>query len=88
MNIAAFSLHLFQWLPILLNDRLQTGHYCLPVALDKLPFHYSIHSPEVTKKIMKIQCFCSVEQHEYFTNQHCCLFLDNCPFLYFKRVKL
>uniref|UniRef100_A0A8B9GF97 Dedicator of cytokinesis 8 n=1 Tax=Amazona collaria TaxID=241587 RepID=A0A8B9GF97_9PSIT len=36
----------YSWLPILLNDRLQTGHYCLPVALDKLPFHYSIHSPE------------------------------------------
>ncbi|KAJ7422861.1 hypothetical protein BTVI_12105 [Pitangus sulphuratus] len=34
------------WLPILLNDRLQTGHYSLPVALDKLPLHYSIHSPE------------------------------------------
>ncbi|NXI27333.1 DOCK8 protein, partial [Sterrhoptilus dennistouni] len=45
-NIAVFSLHLFQWLPILLNDRLQTGHYSLPVALDKLPLHYSIHSPE------------------------------------------
>jgi len=53
MNIAVFFLHLFQWLPILLNDRLQTGHYCLPVALDKLPFHYSIHSPEVTKKILE-----------------------------------
>ncbi|NXG40960.1 DOCK8 protein, partial [Psilopogon haemacephalus] len=36
----------YSWLPILLNDRLQTGHYCLPVALDKLPVHYSIHSPE------------------------------------------
>ncbi|XP_054254002.1 dedicator of cytokinesis protein 8 [Indicator indicator] len=36
----------YSWLPILLNDRLQTGHYCLPVALDKLPGHYSIHSPE------------------------------------------
>ncbi|NXO05322.1 DOCK8 protein, partial [Rhinopomastus cyanomelas] len=36
----------YSWLTILLNDRLQTGHYCLPVALDKLPFHYSIHSPE------------------------------------------
>ncbi|OXB80791.1 UNVERIFIED_CONTAM: hypothetical protein H355_010557 [Colinus virginianus] len=36
----------YSWLPILLNDRLQTGHYCLPVALDKLPLHYSIHSPE------------------------------------------
>uniref|UniRef100_A0A8D2Q3G0 Dedicator of cytokinesis 8 n=1 Tax=Varanus komodoensis TaxID=61221 RepID=A0A8D2Q3G0_VARKO len=27
----------YSWLPILLNHRLQTGHYCLPVALDKLP---------------------------------------------------
>ncbi|NWI11369.1 DOCK8 protein, partial [Crypturellus soui] len=36
----------YTWLPILLNDRLQTGHFCLPVALDKLPAHYSIHSPE------------------------------------------
>lgn len=53
MNIAVFSLRLFQWLPILLNDRLQTGHYSLPVALDKLPLHYSIHSPEVTNKIIK-----------------------------------
>ncbi|KAM8792920.1 dedicator of cytokinesis protein 8 [Eudromia elegans] len=36
----------YTWLPILLNDRVQTGHYSLPVALDKLPAHYSIHSPE------------------------------------------
>uniref|UniRef100_A0ABM5FS84 Dedicator of cytokinesis protein 8 isoform X2 n=1 Tax=Pogona vitticeps TaxID=103695 RepID=A0ABM5FS84_9SAUR len=36
----------YSWLPILLNDRLQTGHYCLPVALDKLPANYSIHSAE------------------------------------------
>ncbi|NXD26640.1 DOCK8 protein, partial [Spelaeornis formosus] len=36
----------YSWLPILLNDRLQIGHYSLPVALDKLPLHYSIHSPE------------------------------------------
>ncbi|XP_053859197.1 dedicator of cytokinesis protein 8 isoform X1 [Vidua macroura] len=36
----------YSWLPILLNDRLQTGHYSLPVALDKLPLHYSIQSPE------------------------------------------
>ncbi|NXO30638.1 DOCK8 protein, partial [Cisticola juncidis] len=36
----------YSWLPILSNDRLQTGHYSLPVALDKLPLHYSIHSPE------------------------------------------
>ncbi|XP_075453556.1 dedicator of cytokinesis protein 8 isoform X2 [Ascaphus truei] len=36
----------YSWLPILLNDRLQTGHYCLPVAVDKLPVNYSMHSPE------------------------------------------
>uniref|UniRef100_A0A8C8SR86 Dedicator of cytokinesis 8 n=1 Tax=Pelusios castaneus TaxID=367368 RepID=A0A8C8SR86_9SAUR len=36
----------YSWLPILLNDRLQTGHYCLPVALDKLPLNYSMQSPE------------------------------------------
>ncbi|ETE67870.1 Dedicator of cytokinesis protein 8, partial [Ophiophagus hannah] len=36
----------YSWLPILLIDRLQTGHYCLPVALDKLPANYSMHSAE------------------------------------------
>ncbi|KAK9408182.1 dedicator of cytokinesis protein 8 [Crotalus adamanteus] len=36
----------YSWLPILLNDRFQTGHYCLPVALDKLPANYSMHSAE------------------------------------------
>uniref|UniRef100_A0A670ZWZ2 Dedicator of cytokinesis 8 n=1 Tax=Pseudonaja textilis TaxID=8673 RepID=A0A670ZWZ2_PSETE len=36
----------YSWLPILLTDRLQTGHYCLPVALDKLPANYSMHSAE------------------------------------------
>uniref|UniRef100_A0A8D2L2D0 Dedicator of cytokinesis 8 n=1 Tax=Varanus komodoensis TaxID=61221 RepID=A0A8D2L2D0_VARKO len=34
----------YSWLPILLNHRLQTGHYCLPVALDKLPANYSMYS--------------------------------------------
>ncbi|ERE77344.1 dedicator of cytokinesis protein 8 [Cricetulus griseus] len=36
----------YSWLPILLNERLQTGSYCLPVALEKLPPNYSIHSAE------------------------------------------
>uniref|UniRef100_A0A8C5LM28 Dedicator of cytokinesis 8 n=1 Tax=Leptobrachium leishanense TaxID=445787 RepID=A0A8C5LM28_9ANUR len=36
----------YSWLPLLVNDRLQTGHYCLPVAVDKLPANYSMHSPE------------------------------------------
>uniref|UniRef100_A0A8D1ENF2 Dedicator of cytokinesis 8 n=1 Tax=Sus scrofa TaxID=9823 RepID=A0A8D1ENF2_PIG len=36
----------YTWLPILLNERLQTGSYCLPVALEKLPPNYSMHSAE------------------------------------------
>ncbi|KAF5912751.1 hypothetical protein HPG69_007741, partial [Diceros bicornis minor] len=36
----------YSWLPILLNERLQTGSYCLPVALEKLPLNYSMHSAE------------------------------------------
>ncbi|XP_006881388.1 PREDICTED: dedicator of cytokinesis protein 8 isoform X1 [Elephantulus edwardii] len=36
----------YSWLPILLNERLQTGSYCLPVALEKLPANYSLHSAE------------------------------------------
>uniref|UniRef100_A0A2I3HCA5 Dedicator of cytokinesis 8 n=1 Tax=Nomascus leucogenys TaxID=61853 RepID=A0A2I3HCA5_NOMLE len=35
----------YSWLPILL-ERLQTGSYCLPVALEKLPPNYSMHSAE------------------------------------------
>uniref|UniRef100_A0A8C1KIR3 Dedicator of cytokinesis 8 n=1 Tax=Cyprinus carpio TaxID=7962 RepID=A0A8C1KIR3_CYPCA len=35
------------WLPMLNNDRLQTGQQCLPIILDKLPVNYSLHSPEV-----------------------------------------
>uniref|UniRef100_A0A8C2KJK9 Dedicator of cytokinesis 8 n=1 Tax=Cyprinus carpio TaxID=7962 RepID=A0A8C2KJK9_CYPCA len=35
------------WLPLLNNDRLQTGQQCLPIILDKLPVNYSLHSPEV-----------------------------------------
>uniref|UniRef100_A0A8C7VN35 Dedicator of cytokinesis 8 n=1 Tax=Oncorhynchus mykiss TaxID=8022 RepID=A0A8C7VN35_ONCMY len=38
----------YSWLPILSTDRLQTGQYCLPIALDRLPVNYSLHSPEVT----------------------------------------
>ncbi|XP_053322371.1 dedicator of cytokinesis protein 8 isoform X2 [Spea bombifrons] len=41
----------YSWLPILVNDRLQTGHYCLPVAVDKLPPNYSMHSPEKVQNL-------------------------------------
>uniref|UniRef100_A0A673MP17 Dedicator of cytokinesis protein 8-like n=1 Tax=Sinocyclocheilus rhinocerous TaxID=307959 RepID=A0A673MP17_9TELE len=37
----------YSWLPLLNNDRLQTGQQCLPIILDKLPVNYSLHSPEV-----------------------------------------
>uniref|UniRef100_A0A8C1T9E4 Dedicator of cytokinesis 8 n=1 Tax=Cyprinus carpio TaxID=7962 RepID=A0A8C1T9E4_CYPCA len=36
----------YSWLPLLNNDRLQTGQQCLPIILDKLPVNYSLHSPE------------------------------------------
>uniref|UniRef100_A0AAR2KB88 Dedicator of cytokinesis 8 n=1 Tax=Pygocentrus nattereri TaxID=42514 RepID=A0AAR2KB88_PYGNA len=37
----------YSWLPILSNERLQMGQYCLPIALERLPVNYSMHSPEV-----------------------------------------
>ncbi|CAL8344956.1 unnamed protein product [Lota lota] len=36
----------YSWLRMLNNDRLQTGQYCLPIVLERLPFNYSLHSPE------------------------------------------
>uniref|UniRef100_A0A8C4LU61 Dedicator of cytokinesis 8 n=1 Tax=Equus asinus asinus TaxID=83772 RepID=A0A8C4LU61_EQUAS len=42
----SISNHHLVWLPILVNERLQTGSYCLPVALEKLPANYSLHSAE------------------------------------------
>ncbi|XP_076145387.1 dedicator of cytokinesis protein 8 isoform X3 [Alosa pseudoharengus] len=43
---AVESLVGYSWLPIVHTDRLQTGQYCLPIALEKLPVNYSMHSPE------------------------------------------
>uniref|UniRef100_A0A669B5Y8 Dedicator of cytokinesis 8 n=1 Tax=Oreochromis niloticus TaxID=8128 RepID=A0A669B5Y8_ORENI len=37
----------YSWLPILNIDRLQTGQYCLPIILERLPVNYSLHTPEV-----------------------------------------
>uniref|UniRef100_A0A3B4YNS5 Dedicator of cytokinesis 8 n=1 Tax=Seriola lalandi dorsalis TaxID=1841481 RepID=A0A3B4YNS5_SERLL len=36
----------YSWLPIVNNDRLQTGQFCLPIALERLPVNYSLHTPE------------------------------------------
>ncbi|XP_037832858.1 dedicator of cytokinesis protein 8 isoform X2 [Kryptolebias marmoratus] len=36
----------YSWLPMLNNDRLQTGQYCLPIVLERLPVNYSLHAPE------------------------------------------
>uniref|UniRef100_A0A672HCN2 Dedicator of cytokinesis 8 n=1 Tax=Salarias fasciatus TaxID=181472 RepID=A0A672HCN2_SALFA len=36
----------YSWLPILNSDRLQTGQFCLPIVLERLPLNYSLHTPE------------------------------------------
>ncbi|KAM9393376.1 dedicator of cytokinesis protein 8 isoform 2-T2 [Pholidichthys leucotaenia] len=36
----------YSWLPILNTDRLQTGQFCLPIVLERLPPNYSLHTPE------------------------------------------
>ncbi|KAK2837136.1 hypothetical protein Q5P01_014348 [Channa striata] len=36
----------YSWLPILSNDRLQTGQFCLPIVLEQLPVNYYLHTPE------------------------------------------
>uniref|UniRef100_A0A665X650 Dedicator of cytokinesis 8 n=1 Tax=Echeneis naucrates TaxID=173247 RepID=A0A665X650_ECHNA len=46
-HISCHCLPFTQWLPILNNDRLQTGQFCLPIALERLPVNYSLHTPEV-----------------------------------------
>uniref|UniRef100_H2UHL7 Dedicator of cytokinesis 8 n=1 Tax=Takifugu rubripes TaxID=31033 RepID=H2UHL7_TAKRU len=37
----------YSWLPVLNNERLQMGQFCLPIALERLPLNYSLHTPEV-----------------------------------------
>ncbi|XP_011613887.1 dedicator of cytokinesis protein 8 isoform X1 [Takifugu rubripes] len=36
----------YSWLPVLNNERLQMGQFCLPIALERLPLNYSLHTPE------------------------------------------
>ncbi|XP_072243844.1 dedicator of cytokinesis protein 8 isoform X2 [Leuresthes tenuis] len=36
----------YSWLPMLYSDRLQTGQFCLPIVLERLPVNYSLHTPE------------------------------------------
>ncbi|XP_033475104.1 dedicator of cytokinesis protein 8 isoform X1 [Epinephelus lanceolatus] len=36
----------YSWLPMVHNDRLQTGQFCLPIVLERLPANYSLHTPE------------------------------------------
>lgn len=58
-------LPLNQWLPMLNNDRLQTGQFCLPILLERLPVNYSLHTPEVCivcfflirKQVQKTNCY-------------------------------
>uniref|UniRef100_A0A3B3VZK5 C2 DOCK-type domain-containing protein n=1 Tax=Poecilia latipinna TaxID=48699 RepID=A0A3B3VZK5_9TELE len=47
----------YSWLPILNCDRLQTGQFCLPIVLERLPVNYSLHTPEVhTAKYVNCKC--------------------------------
>ncbi|XP_062854998.1 dedicator of cytokinesis protein 8 [Trichomycterus rosablanca] len=36
----------YTWLPMLNNEELQIGAFCLPIALERLPINYLLHSPE------------------------------------------
>ncbi|XP_049572632.1 dedicator of cytokinesis protein 8 [Syngnathus scovelli] len=36
----------YSWLPIWINERLHTGQFCLPIALERLPPNYSLHTAE------------------------------------------
>uniref|UniRef100_A0A8C4IME4 Dedicator of cytokinesis 7 n=1 Tax=Dicentrarchus labrax TaxID=13489 RepID=A0A8C4IME4_DICLA len=36
----------YTWIPMLQNGRLRTGHFCLPVSLEKPPQSYSVLSPD------------------------------------------
>uniref|UniRef100_A0A8C1JCK7 Dedicator of cytokinesis 7 n=1 Tax=Cyprinus carpio TaxID=7962 RepID=A0A8C1JCK7_CYPCA len=43
----------YTWIPMLQNGRLRTGHFCLPVSLEKPPQSYSVLSPDVPLPGMK-----------------------------------
>ncbi|KAF3835378.1 hypothetical protein F7725_027936 [Dissostichus mawsoni] len=43
----------YTWIPMLQNGRLRTGHFCLPVSLEKPPQSYSVLSPDVALPGMK-----------------------------------
>uniref|UniRef100_A0A8C2ZY45 Dedicator of cytokinesis 8 n=1 Tax=Cyclopterus lumpus TaxID=8103 RepID=A0A8C2ZY45_CYCLU len=43
----------YSWLPLVNNDRLQTGQFCLPIVLERLPVNYSLHTPEVNTPPVK-----------------------------------
>lgn len=70
MNIYNCKGHEFifslQWLPILNNDRLQTGQQCLPIVLDRLPLNYSMHSPEVQTWILFLLYMYTLCEKSYF----------------------
>ncbi|XP_076871001.1 dedicator of cytokinesis protein 7 isoform X28 [Brachyhypopomus gauderio] len=43
----------YTWIPMLQNGRVRTGHFCLPVSLEKPPQSYSVLSPDVPLPGMK-----------------------------------
>lgn len=57
VEIMKLDFLLVQWLPMVHNDRLQAGQFCLPIVLDRLPVNYSLHTPEVHTR--SCLCMCS-----------------------------
>ncbi|XP_035235838.1 dedicator of cytokinesis protein 8 isoform X2 [Anguilla anguilla] len=45
----------YSWLPMVNNDQLQTGQYCLPIALERLPPNYSLQSPEASPQVASVK---------------------------------
>uniref|UniRef100_A0A8C0Y4I3 Dedicator of cytokinesis 7 n=2 Tax=Cyprinus carpio TaxID=7962 RepID=A0A8C0Y4I3_CYPCA len=47
----------YTWIPMLQNGRLRTGHFCLPVSLEKPPQSYSVLSPDVIHSCICVGVF-------------------------------
>uniref|UniRef100_A0A8C1H180 Dedicator of cytokinesis 7 n=1 Tax=Cyprinus carpio TaxID=7962 RepID=A0A8C1H180_CYPCA len=53
----------YTWIPMLQNGRLRTGHFCLPVSLEKPPQSYSVLSPDVSPFLVPLPGMKWVDNH-------------------------
>lgn len=61
-----------QWIPMLQNGRLRTGHFCLPVSLEKPPQSYSVLSPDVRQIFLFIYfLLIKSDQIKHILNLYC-----------------